>query len=85
MNKDELLKTELSTLLEEYRQLKAEIVSNLEAGRQVANLTLTAAGVLIATISTPRPPTWPELGLILIDILGLIYSAFWGMQAERRR
>lgn len=47
MDKDERLKTELDTLLEEYRTLKAEIVSNLVSARQVANLTLTAMGILI--------------------------------------
>ena len=50
MNHEEHLKIELSALFEEYRQLKSEIVSNLESGRQVANLTLTSAGILIATI-----------------------------------
>ncbi len=48
MNQDEHLKIELGTPLEEYRQLKAEIVSNLESGRQIATLTLTSAGILIA-------------------------------------
>lgn len=50
MNEQESLKAELETRLEEYRQLKSEIVSNLESGRQVTNLTLTFAGVMIALI-----------------------------------
>jgi hypothetical protein len=47
MNMDEQLKTELGTLLEEYKALKTEIVSNLDSARQVATLTLTAVGILI--------------------------------------
>lgn len=48
MQRDEQLKIEHSTLLEEYKALKSEIVSNLNAARQVVNLTLTAIGALIA-------------------------------------
>jgi len=47
MKKDDQLKTELDALLEEYRALKSEIVSNLDSGRQIATLTLTAIGILI--------------------------------------
>jgi len=46
--KDEQLQTELSTLLEEYRTLKTEIVSNLASGREIATLTLTTIGILVA-------------------------------------
>lgn len=46
--KDSQLQIELSTLLEEYRMLKTEIVSNLVSGRQIATLTLTAVGILVA-------------------------------------
>jgi len=48
MNKDERLKMEHDTLLEEYKALKTEIVSNLNSARQTANLTLTVIGILIA-------------------------------------
>lgn len=48
MSEDEQLKLELSTVLEEYKTLKAEIMANLDSGRQVANLTLTSVGILIA-------------------------------------
>lgn len=48
MNKDEGLKMEHDTLLEEYKALKTEIVSNLNSARQTANLTLTVIGILIA-------------------------------------
>lgn len=48
MSEDEQLKLELSTVLEEYKTLKAEIMANLASGRQVANLTLTSVGILIA-------------------------------------
>ena len=48
MNREERIKIELSTLLDEYKLLKAEIVSNLNSGRQVVNLTLTAIGFLVA-------------------------------------
>ena len=47
MNRDEQIKAELSILLDEYKALKAEVVSNLNSGRQVVNLTLVAVGVLI--------------------------------------
>ncbi len=46
--KDSQLPIELSTLLEEYRTRKTEIVSNLASGRQIATLTLTAVGILVA-------------------------------------
>lgn len=47
--KDSQLQIELSTVLEEYKTLKTEIVSNLASGRQIATLTMTAAGILVAT------------------------------------
>jgi hypothetical protein len=49
MTKDEQFQLELSTLLETYRSLKSEIVSNLDSSRQVSTLTLTAVGIFIAT------------------------------------
>jgi hypothetical protein len=48
MRKDEQLKMELGIRLEEYRALKAEIVSNLDSARQIVTLTLTAVGILIS-------------------------------------
>lgn len=48
----EQLKMEHATLLNEYRALKAEIVANLESGRNVAALTLTAIGALLAAVAT---------------------------------
>lgn len=37
MNKDEMLKLEHTTLLDEYRALKTEIAANLDSARQVTN------------------------------------------------
>jgi len=48
MTKEEQLKLQLSTVLDEYRALKSEIVANLVSARGVASLTLTAVGILIA-------------------------------------
>jgi len=48
MNQDKSIQMQFDSLLEEYRTLKLEIVSNLEASRNISNLTLTAIGALIA-------------------------------------
>jgi hypothetical protein len=50
MNRDEQLKLEHATILEEYRSLKTEIVSNLDSARQIANLALAATGILIGAV-----------------------------------
>lgn len=50
MKKDEQLKNELETVLEEYRALKAEIVANLDSARQIAHLTLTTVAILIGLL-----------------------------------
>jgi hypothetical protein len=46
--KDIQIQTEWSAAVEEYRAIKAEIVSNLNSARQATNLTLAAVTVLIA-------------------------------------
>jgi hypothetical protein len=48
MKDAELGKLEISILLEEYKTLRDEILQTLESNRQILNLTLTAAGALIA-------------------------------------
>ena len=48
MDREDQLKIELNVLLDEYKALKAEIVSNLNSARQIVSLTLTAIGALIA-------------------------------------
>jgi len=50
MKKDEQLKIELDTALEEYRAMKTEIVANLESARQVVHLALTAIAILIGAV-----------------------------------
>ena len=50
MKKDEQIKTELDTVLEEYRALKAEIVENINSARQIVQLTLTTVAILIGLI-----------------------------------
>ncbi len=69
MKKDEQLKLELSTLLEEYRALKTEIVSNLDSARQVIALTLTAVGILI----TATPFIIQIQGIIIFLITPLLF------------
>jgi hypothetical protein len=48
LSPEESIKLEHSTLLEEYKSIKADIVHNLETARQIVNLTLTLAGILVA-------------------------------------
>lgn len=74
MDKDEQLKMEHNTLLEEYGALKTEIVSNLESARQIANLCLTAIGVLIA--ATPFIVQSQATILLLIAPL-FFYALAW--------
>jgi len=50
MKKDEQLKIELDIALEEYRTMKTEIVSNLDAARQIVHLALTAIAILIGAV-----------------------------------
>jgi hypothetical protein len=47
VDRNEHIKVQLEVLLAEYTALKTEIVSNLNAGRQVVGLTLTAVAALI--------------------------------------
>lgn len=48
MTGDEAIQFEINVRLAEYTALKAEIVSNLNSARQVAGLTMTAVGALLA-------------------------------------
>jgi hypothetical protein len=50
MRKDEQIKIELDTVLEEYRSLKSEIVANLDSARQIVQLTLTTVAILIGLV-----------------------------------
>ena len=47
MNKEDQIKLVHSTLLEEYKSLREEIISTSESSRQIINFTLVAIGVLI--------------------------------------
>jgi hypothetical protein len=49
MSKEEKIKLEHTTLLEEYRSVKADISFNVSTTRQIVNLTLTAGGALVAS------------------------------------
>jgi hypothetical protein len=48
MNKEEQIKLVHSTLLEEYKSLREEIISTSESSRQILYFTLVAIGVLIS-------------------------------------
>lgn len=74
MNKDEQLKIELNVLLEEYKALKAEIVSNLDSGRQVASLTLTAVGIFI---SASPAIIQSHLNIVFLIAPLLFYALAW--------
>jgi len=47
MEENQQVEAEYSVLLEEYKMLKGEIVSNLTSSHQTANLALVAIGILI--------------------------------------
>jgi hypothetical protein len=55
----EQIKLELNTRLEEYKALRAEIVTTLTAAYQTISLTLTAVGILVAgsisILQSPKP------------------------------
>ena len=71
MKKDEQLKIELDTALEEYRAMKTEIVSNLEAARQIVHLALTAIAILIGA----APVIIQSQATILFLIAPLLFFA----------
>ncbi len=48
MGREDQLRSEMTLLTDEYKALKAEIVSNLVSARQVSGLAFAAIGVLIA-------------------------------------
>jgi hypothetical protein len=48
IGEEERVKLEHSTLIEEYKAVRAEIILTLESARQVVHLTLIAAGALLA-------------------------------------
>lgn len=74
MKKDEQIKTELDVVLEEYRVLKTEIVENINSGRQIAQLTLTAFAILIGLV--PFILQYAATILFLIAPF-LFYSLAW--------
>ncbi|MCI0561664.1 MAG: hypothetical protein MN733_24510 [Nitrososphaera sp.] len=47
MDKDELLKLEHATLLEEFRAARENMLFDVGLSRQIINITLTAAGILV--------------------------------------
>jgi hypothetical protein len=48
MASDDRDRIELGLLIDEYRALKAEIVSNLNSGRQIASIAIAGVGALVA-------------------------------------
>jgi hypothetical protein len=57
--------------------LKLELSALFEEYRQLKSE--------IVSMSASRAVTEGEIALIVLDLLGLVYSAFWGFQAELRR
>jgi len=49
MKQEELIKLEHNTLLEEYRAIRQDILFNVGTYRQAVTLTLSAAGILVAS------------------------------------
>ncbi len=71
MTKEEQVKAEHSTLLEEYSAMRAEIISTSDSARQVLNLTLTAIAIFIAAI----PSIIQSKLIILFLIIPLFFYA----------
>lgn len=74
--KEEQIKLEHSTLLVEYGTMREEILFQIEASKQMVNLTLTAAGILIAGTPYIIQSQLP----ILFLVAPLIFYAFAWVQ-----
>jgi hypothetical protein len=75
MSVEEAIKLEINVRLEEFKALRAEIVSTLTASYQTLNLSLTAAGLLIgASASLPNfgKPYW--LGVASLVFYALLWT-----------
>jgi hypothetical protein len=73
MEENKQVETEISVLIEEYKVLKSEIVSNLTSSRQIANLAFTAIGVLI----TATPFIIQNLPIIFLVAPLFFYALAW--------
>lgn len=74
MKKDEYAKIELDIVIEEYRALKNEIGSNLNAARQIVQLTFTAVAVLLG--ATPLIIA-SKLNILFLVIPLVFYALVW--------
>jgi len=74
MKKDEYTKIELDIIVEEYRALKGEIVSNLNAARQIVQLTFTAVAILLGV--APLIIT-SKLAFLFLVIPFVFYALVW--------
>jgi hypothetical protein len=74
MSKEEQLKLESSILMDEFKALREEILFQVGGSRQVINLTLTGAGILIA--GTPFIVQSKLISLFLI-IPFVFYALAW--------
>ena len=70
----EVIEAELKVVLEEYKTLREELLANIDAARQVLNLTLTAVGVFLAV--SPLFLQSQQPGLFLV-VPFLFYAMAW--------
>ena len=70
----EQIKLELNTRMEEYKALRAEIVTTLTAAYQTISLTLTAVGILVA--GSPSILQWQKPTLFAVASF-VFYGLAW--------
>lgn len=74
MDKEEYIQLELNTLIEEFKSIREEMSSDINHARQVVNITITASGILVASV-----PYIIQQGLIIIYLIApfLFYPLAW--------
>jgi hypothetical protein len=70
----EVIETELNVVLEEYKTLRAEILANIDASRQVLNLTLTGIGAFL--VISPRFIE-SRLSILFLVVPFVFYAMAW--------
>ena len=70
----EVIEAELNVVLEEYKTLREELLTNIDASRQVLNLTLTGAGLFLAISPLLVQSQLPSIFLV---VPFLFYAMAW--------
>lgn len=79
-NREEQLRLEHATLMDEYQALRAEIISTIEAGRQITNYTLVLVGVLAAAAPfLAQSLAQPGSATLLLILPAVFYLLAWTM------